>query len=110
MVSGRLVPGEKNPEAQLSALCYRPDCQPHVAKWEVVMRRLRNFLLLLPILLAMQGLAFAQSSDEKRLSITKDVMEDFAHGSVASVRERFSADLRDAVSESDLKTAREDLA
>jgi Protein of unknown function (DUF3887) len=73
------------------------------------MRPLRNFLLLLPILLAMQGLAFAQSPDEKRLSITKDVMEDFAHGSVASVRERFSADLRDAVSESDLKTAREDL-
>lgn len=73
------------------------------------MRPLRNLLLILPIILAMQGLAFAQSSDEKRLSITKDVMDDFAHGSVASVRERFSADLKDAVSESDLKSAREDL-
>jgi len=74
------------------------------------MRPLRNFLLLLTIVLGIQGLAHAQTSDEKRLSITKDVMDDFAHGSLASVRERFSADLKDSVSESDLKSAREDLA
>ena len=74
------------------------------------MRPLRNFLLLLPIVLAIQGPAFAQSPDEKRLSITKDVMDAFAHGSVSAVRERFSADLKDSVSESDLKTAREELA
>lgn len=74
------------------------------------MRPLRNFLLLLAIVLGIQGLAHAQTSDEKRLSITKDVMEEFAHGGVASVRERFSADLKDSVSESDLKGAREELA
>jgi hypothetical protein len=74
------------------------------------MRPLRNFLLLLTIVLGIQGLAHAQTSDEKRLSITKDVMDEFAHGSLASVRERFSADLKDSVSESDLKSAREDLA
>ena len=74
------------------------------------MRPLRNFLMLLTIGLAMQGLGLAQTSDEKRLSITKDVMEDFAHGEVAAVRERFSADLKDSVSESDLKGAREELA
>jgi hypothetical protein len=74
------------------------------------MRALRNFLLLLTIILEIQGLALAQTSDEKRLSITKDVMDDFAQGGLASIRERFSADLKDSVSESDLKSAREELA
>jgi len=74
------------------------------------MRSLRDFLLLLTIIFAIQGLAHAQTSDEKRLTITKDVMNDFAHGGLASVRERFSADLKDSVSESDLKGAREGLA
>jgi len=73
------------------------------------MRPLKNFLLLLAIILGVQGLAHAQTSDEKRLSITKDVMDDFAHGGIASIRERFSPDLKDSVSESDLKGAREEL-
>jgi hypothetical protein len=70
----------------------------------------RNLLLLFLFVLGIQGLAVAQTSDEKRLSITKDVMDEFAHGEFASVRERFSADLKDSVSESDLKTARDELA
>jgi uncharacterized protein DUF3887 len=74
------------------------------------MRPFRYFLLLLMIGLGIQGLAFAQSSDEKRLSITKNVMDEFAHGTLASVRERFSADLQDSVGETDLKQARDDLA
>jgi Protein of unknown function (DUF3887) len=74
------------------------------------MRLLRNFLVLLLIILGIQGVAYAQSSDEKRLSIAKDVMDEFAHDRLASVRERFSADLKDSVSESDLKGAREELA
>jgi hypothetical protein len=74
------------------------------------MRPLRNFLLLLTIILVAQGLGHAQTSDEKRLSITKDLMDDFAHGTLASVRERFSADLKDSVSEGDLKAARDELA
>jgi len=73
------------------------------------MRPLRNFLLLLTIISGMQGLVHAQTSDEKRLSITKDVMDDFARGAIAPIRERFSADLKDSVSESDLKSAREEL-
>lgn len=73
------------------------------------MRQLRNFLILFLVVSSMQGLALAQSPDEKRLAITKAVMEDFARGELASVRERFSADLKDAVSESDLKGAREKL-
>ena len=74
------------------------------------MRPLRNFLVLLLIIWGIQGVAYAQSSDEKRLSIAKDVMDEFAHDRLASVRERFSADLKDSVSESDLKGAREELA
>jgi hypothetical protein len=74
------------------------------------MRPLRYFLLLFTVILGIQGFGQAQTSDEKRLSITKDVMEEFAHGGLASVRERFSADLKDSVSENDLKGAREELA
>ena len=74
------------------------------------MRPLRNFLLLLTIVLGMQGFGHAQTSDAKRLSITKDVMDEFAHGGLASVRERFSADLKDSVSESALKGARDELS
>jgi hypothetical protein len=88
------------------------------------MRQPRNFLLLVPTLLLLQALSFAQTpdkkdqqtnqnsgerSDEKRLTVTKDVMNDFAHGALASVRERFSADLKDSVSESDLKDAHDQL-
>ena len=74
------------------------------------MRPLRNFLPLLLIILGMQGLAFAQTSDEKRLAITKDVMDDIAHGRLASVRARFSADLKDDFTENDLKAVRGELA
>ena len=73
------------------------------------MRLLRNFLLLM-IILGTQGLGLAQTPDAKRLSITKDVMDEFAHGGLASVRERFSADLKESVSESSLKGARDELA
>ncbi len=43
------------------------------------------------------------------MSITKDVMEEFAHGGIASVRRRFSDDLKATVSEGDLKNAHDDL-
>ena len=71
------------------------------------MRPLRNVLLLFAIAVAIPGVGHAQSSDEKRLSITKDVMAEFARGEIAAVRERFSADLKDSISENDLKSARE---
>jgi len=73
------------------------------------MRMLRLFLPLPLILLALHGLAFAQTSEEKRLAITKDVMEAFGHGTLAPIRERFSADLKDSVSENDLKDAHDQL-
>jgi len=73
------------------------------------MRPLRNFLLLLSITFTFASLGHAQTSDEKRLTITKDVTTEFARGDVAAVRERFSSELKDAVSQDDLKGAREDL-
>jgi Protein of unknown function (DUF3887) len=73
------------------------------------MRPLRNFLILFLMILGIPGLGHAQSSDEKRLAITKDIMDHFAQGDLAAVRERFSADLKDSVSEDKLKTAREEL-
>jgi Protein of unknown function (DUF3887) len=73
------------------------------------MRPPRYFFFLLMFVLGIQGILFAQTSDEKRLSIAKDVAEEFASGKLASVRERFSADLKDSVSESDMKNARDDL-
>jgi predicted RNA-binding protein with PIN domain len=85
------------------------------------MRQPRKFLLLVPTLFLLHTHAFAQTpsqnaddktderSDERRLSLIKDVTEDFAHGSLASVRERFSSDLKDSVSENDLKDARDQL-
>jgi Protein of unknown function (DUF3887) len=74
------------------------------------MRPLRNFLPLLLAVLVVQGLAFAQTSDEKRLAITKDVMDDIVHDRFAAVRARFSNDLKDAFTESDLKGVRDALA
>jgi hypothetical protein len=73
------------------------------------MRPLRNFLLLFVVLFGIQGQGHAQTPEEKRLSITKDVMEEFAHGSIAAVRQRFSDDLKDSVSENDLKNAHDEL-
>ncbi len=73
------------------------------------MRPLRYFLLLAAMLLAFQGLGRAQTPDEKRLSIAKEVMEQFAQGDLTSVRERFTADLKESVSETQLKSARDAL-
>src|SRR5216683_7525411 len=87
----------------------RPRTQLLLATLEVTMRPLRSFLLLLAIIWGIQGFGHAQTSDEKRLSITKDVMDNFAHVELAPIRERFSAELKDSVSENDLKSARDGL-
>jgi hypothetical protein len=50
------------------------------------------------------------SLDDKRLAITRDVMEDFGHGALVAVRKRFGADLKDSVSDDDLKDAHDQLA
>jgi hypothetical protein len=73
------------------------------------MRPLRILLPLLATFLALQVLGHAQTPDAKRLAITKSVTDDFAHGALSAVRDRFGADLKNSVSESDLKGAREEL-
>jgi len=73
------------------------------------MRPLRRSLPLLFLLMGIPAFGHAQSPDEKRLSVTRDVMDDFARDRLAAVRDRFSADLKDSVSESDLKDVRDQL-
>ncbi len=73
------------------------------------MRPLRNFLLLLAMLLSLQAIAVAQTSDDARLAITRDVTADFGRSEFAPIRQRFSDELKSAVTESDLKDARDEL-
>jgi hypothetical protein len=86
------------------------------------MRRTRHFLLPLLAVLLARGVAFAQTetpaekpaqaaddSDAKRLAIAKDVMDEFARGELASVRARFDSDLKNAVSDSDMQDAHDQL-
>src|SRR5215469_8366092 len=51
----------------------------------------------------------SQEADASRLAITRDVMDKFAAGSLTEVRERFDADLKNAVSESDMRDAHDQL-
>lgn len=76
------------------------------------------FLYVLSLILLVQVRAFAQAAetgtapsagDEKRLAIAKDVMEQFAHGDLATIRERFSDELRSAVTASDVKDVHDEI-
>jgi hypothetical protein len=91
------------------SLCYRPLTQAPIARLEATMRLLRYFVPLLFVFSAMPSLGHAQSSDAIRLSITKNVMDEIAHDRLASARERFSPDLKDSVSENDIKDLWKDL-
>jgi uncharacterized protein DUF3887 len=79
-----------------------------MAGWEITMRLLRCFLLL-AVILGIAAPGRAQSPDPQRLGIVKDVMDDIVQGRFASVREKFTVDLRDSLSESDLKGVWSDL-
>jgi hypothetical protein len=73
------------------------------------MRLQRNVVQLLVIVLWFHAFGHAQSSENVRLSITKDVMDEIAHNRIASVRERFSPDLKDSVTENEMKDLRNEL-
>jgi hypothetical protein len=75
----------------------------------LAMRSLRNFLIILTLSSGFHAMASAQTADEERLAITREVANDFAHGELSAVRERFSVELKESVSENELKTAREQL-
>ncbi len=53
--------------------------------------------------------ADAQKTDDSRLAITKDVMDQFAAGALKELRDRFDADLKNAVSDSDMQDAHDQL-
>jgi hypothetical protein len=85
-----------------ASLCYRPLGRALFASLEVTMRSLQNILLLV-VAVGFQVLGHAQTSENVRLSITKDVMDEIVHNRIASVRERFSADLKDSLTENEMK-------
>jgi uncharacterized protein DUF3887 len=65
------------------------------------MRMLRRLLPIVPFLWGLTVLAQTQTktADETRLSLTKDVMDQLAGGQIASVCDRFTPELKDAVTE-----------
>jgi len=75
------------------------------------MRVLGTFLLITLIISGATPLGYTQSSnesfppatDDARLSITKDVMDGFAHDQFSLVREHFCSDLKTSLTEDDLK-------
>ncbi len=73
------------------------------------MRPQRYVVQLLVIVLGFHAFGHAQSTENVRLSITKDVMDEITHNRLASVRERFSPDLKDSVTENEMKDVRNEL-
>lgn len=72
------------------------------------MRPLRRLLPIL-FLLAFHQIGHAQSPDDVRLSITRGVMDEISHDQLASVRAQFSQDLKDSLSEDEMRTAIKEL-
>jgi hypothetical protein len=79
------------------------------ARLEVTMGPLRNFVMILAAVLVIGPAAYAQSKDDVRLSITKDVMEEVGHGKLASVFGRFSPSLKQSVSQDQLTSVMDEL-
>jgi hypothetical protein len=69
------------------------------------MRRLPYFLLIALAVLGAARASLAQSPDETRLSITKEVMEEIGHDQLGPVMEHFSPDLKDTLTQDQVKSA-----
>ena len=68
------------------------------------MRLLRAFpLIVLIIIFGITEHGLAQSRDDVRLSVTKDVMDEIAGDQLASVYERFSPDLKESLSQDQMR-------
>ena len=72
------------------------------------MRPLRHFAIILAAILGI-GQAFAQSKDDVRLSITKDVMDEIGHGRLESVVNRFTPRLKESFGQDQLTSTMEKL-
>jgi len=73
------------------------------------MRPPRRFLIVAFAILGIGTAAFAQSNDETRLSIAKNVMDEIAHSQFESVAERCSPDLKESLTQDQMKKTMEDL-
>jgi hypothetical protein len=81
----------------------------YLARWEITMRLLRAFPLIVLIIFGTTEHGRAQSPDDIRLSVTKDVMDEIARDQLASVCERFSPDLKDSLSEDKMRVVLNEL-
>jgi hypothetical protein len=73
------------------------------------MRLLRRFLFVALVASGFASPGFAQSKDEIRLSIAKDVTEEIDNGQYARAVERFSPDLKESITPDQLKAGLKDL-
>jgi len=73
------------------------------------MRLLRRFLLVGLVVSGIASPGFAQSKDEIRLSITKDVTEEIDNGQYARAVERFSPHLKESITPDELEAGLKDL-
>jgi hypothetical protein len=73
------------------------------------MRLLRQIIIIGLVILAAGTTGSAQSKDQTRLSIAKDVTDEIAHGQFASFAEHCSAELKESFPQDKLKKTMEDL-
>jgi hypothetical protein len=73
------------------------------------MRVLRRILLVVLVTSGIASTGFAQSKDEIRLSITRDVTDEIDNGQYARAVDRFSPDLKESITPDQLKAGLKDL-
>ena len=81
----------------------------YLTRREIAMRLLRAFSLIVLIMFGTTEHGRAQSPDDIRLSVTKDVMDEIAGNQLASVYERFSPDLKDSLSQDKMRAVLDEL-
>ena len=73
------------------------------------MRPLRDSLLIVVIIFWANVIGHAQSPDDVRLSITMDAMDEIAHDQLVSFCKRFSPDLKDSLTQDQMKVVLDEL-
>jgi hypothetical protein len=81
----------------------------YLTRREIAMRLLWAFSLIVLIMFGTTEHGRAQSPDDIRLSVTKDVMDEIAGNQLASVYERFSPDLKDSLSQDKMRAVLDEL-
>jgi len=75
----------------------------------VSMRLLRYIFLIIVVTFAVNALGQDQAPDDIRLWIAKNIMDEMAHYKLASIRESFSPDLRESLTQDQMKDVMDNL-